>query len=577
MKFSFWLTLLLFISSFSERVVSQVFFQSLTYPRSIVASAMGEQGAAFLNTSDAMQYNPANLVYSENGSFSFFRNSFMDISTIHPSLTSETISLRFPNGMCGAFEYTNRDFGTFESSTWVDSNSDGLFNDGDVSVKSYHIYESSIAGGFAMPLGSEWSTGVQLRYAWEPFPLSDEYFDHLLFGAGVSYVPAALSERAIFGLSFMNFGTPFESSDGSSSEPMPAQINLASQYSIVRNDHFDVTLALGFSKPLDKFDPGFNSPAQSSFRSLFTDWSDFPEDVATHIGLGYRWKPLELGRDISFFQEMYLGYFTVGASPSNRLPLDRSLVYTSHVTHGVRIGIERKGVKFSASYAGRWHEYSVTYNSLLPVSPYEMFQFNISTDWNPLSGPRGESHGTDRLEGVLFSAGYAYCAQVGRMKGNNFYGAVDAFSQPSLWSMESDFYMSDNSALIASLGYARMTESLRLPGSNDLPWGYNGRTETVALESGYRYHPIEQFHPFFVQASLGIMWLNPMSNWLRLPYFYKTFDDLAVGCVIPVWQNEFNLIPSARFRTLFMETTRADARLCGYSQFEFGLNVGYRL
>ncbi len=63
----------------------------------------------------------------------------------------------------------------------------------------------------------------------------------------------------------------------------------------------------------------------------------------------------------------------------------------------------------------------------------------------------------------------------------------------------------------------------------------------------------------------------------RLPYFYKTFDDLAVGCLIPVLHDGLTLMPEARFKTLFMETSRFDAKLCGYSQFEFGVNIGYAM
>lgn len=80
-------------------------------------------------------------------------------------------------------------------------------------------------------------------------------------------------------------------------------------------------------------------------------------------------KPLPLGAGVSFFQEMYLGYFTRGTSAN----------YSSIFTNGVCAGFEAYGVKASAGYAGKWHDYHANpYFKDLSLS--ESFQFMISTD-----------------------------------------------------------------------------------------------------------------------------------------------------------------------------------------------------
>src|SRR5512135_1505601 len=49
-------------------------FQYLLYPHSLSAGGLGEQGVALRSPLAAMQYNPANLVYADELSLSYFRN-----------------------------------------------------------------------------------------------------------------------------------------------------------------------------------------------------------------------------------------------------------------------------------------------------------------------------------------------------------------------------------------------------------------------------------------------------------------------------------------------------------------------
>lgn len=378
----------LFVGLFCESSLGQssAAFQSLIYPHSLSSSGLGEQGVASRNASDAMQYNPANLVYADDITVSFFRNPWNLIGWSVP-LTATSVLMNFGDIGSVGLEYTYWNYGDVEYTTI--SNPDGI-------GESYHAYERSIAGGFAIPLGNNLAVGAQIRYIWQPiFHRHD--VDHFLFNAGVSYKPVIFSDRITLGASFINFGTTieYERSEDTIIEQLisyysqnvpPAQINLGIEGLVIAKDFFDITLAVSATKPLDKRGGPPDYSAQSSFKSLFNDWTDFPEDVTGRIGLSFIWHPLYLGMGISFIQEMYLGYFSTG-------PKD---LYNSFYTHGIKVGLDVYGVKVTAGYAGRWHNNNIG-SYLTWYLPWETFQFNLSVDRNIL----GATGSRTRLENPL--------------------------------------------------------------------------------------------------------------------------------------------------------------------------------
>jgi len=99
--------------------------------------------------------------------------------------------------------------------------------------------------------------------------------------------------------------------------------------------------------------------------------------------------------------------------------------------------------------------------------------------------------------------------------------------------------------------------------------------ETMSLESGFRYHPVNAFHPLFVQASLGIIRLNPVYEYTTPKYFYKSFDRVAAGFLVPVKDLNIVVMPAVGLRTIFMESPFNGNRLSGYNQVEVGLHAGY--
>jgi hypothetical protein len=241
--------------------------------------------------------------------------------------------------------------------------------------------------------------------------------------------------------------------------------------------------------------------------------------------------------------------------------------------------LEGYGLRLTAGYAGRWHNNNAG-SYLTWDNPWETFQFDLSTDLSIFSkGREGVSSETSPGRTIL-AAGYSYGLAVGRMKGAALNGEMESFSSKSIWSVEADFYINDNSAIISSLHYSQMIENITkesAPFSPQMPFKMNFDIETASFESGFRYHPINTLHRFFVQASIGVIWMNPIYEHTHPKYMYKAFDEVAAGFVFPLTHIGVVVIPKVGLRTIFMEIDPIGSRLGGYNQFEVGLNIGYEL
>ena len=290
--------------------------------------------------------------------------------------------------------------------------------------------------------------------------------------------------------------------------------------------------------------------------------------MTIQTGLGYIWHPVYLGSGISFFQEMYVGYFSAS--------LERG--HDIFFTHGTKIGLEAYGIKASAGYAGRWHNNFADW--WYPWDfPWETFQFTLSSDPIIFGKRKEETTLPWSLNGTILSAGSSYATLLGRM--NETIIGIDkiSFSSNALWSMEADFYINENSAILSSLDYTRMTQTITLaspPYPFPSPWVIDMGVETISLESGFRYHPIDVLHPLFIQFAFGVIRMNPVYETTSPRYIYKTFSDVAIGCLFTVTDLGIVLLPRVGLRTIFMEITPDADLLGGYNQLDFGVNVGYK-
>lgn len=557
---------------------SQSAFPSLWYSRTVTSSALGDQGAASRDPMDALQYNPANLARIDRVTFSVFNNPMKMMAGWFGTgipLTSLKLAMNLGNPGSLGIEYTNLGMGEFSVTTPEQPSV----------VQTVQMYERSIAGTYALPLGEEFAVGAQVRYAWMTNGLGRDNIDHLFFGAGLSYEPP--SRRLHVGFSLVNFGTRIEyppSQDALIPEsyrvihadPPPAQMHLGIRGVVIAQEFFDVDLALGAMKPFDKRDGPPEFAGRSAFSALFTHWDHFPNDMTGSVGLSFVWHPISLGGGISFIQEMDLGYFSTG--PVEGL--------NSFFTHGAKIGLQARGVSLLLGYSGRWHN-NRNDSYMNWKFPWEAFQLDLSSDLNLFGGDQRPVSGTGTPHNIILSGGYTYGLSVGKMKemsvfaggvGSFTYNVAASFPDASFWSLEADFYLNDNAALLSSMAYARMKQTFTST------WSGLGRDpsvdehplETVSLESGFRFHPIEAFHPFFVQASLGIIRLNPIEDsWPR--YIYQTFDRLVVGSLFGIGDTGIVLVPRVGLRTLWLSEGASGNQLGGYNQVELGVNVGYRL
>ncbi len=550
---------LLFLSlvAMSVQAYAQSAFQNLFYPLTVASSGLGEQGVTLRNPVDAMQYNPANLIFTSEPQFTFFRNPWNFLGFGGMPLSSFTLAAPLENGGSIGIQYTYRDYGEVNYST--QDNPDGISG-------VAHFYERSVGAGYAMHVNGEISVGGTVRYVWMPL-IPNSTVDHLLFSTGVTYQPQALENRLSAGFSLMNFGTAVDFSG--QREPPPAHMDIGMTGLPLANEFFDVELTLGAAKPLAKIDGPPDFVGRSSFNSLFTDWNNFPEDVVNSIGITYRWHPLNLGSGVSLFQESYLGFFSEGTKAN----------YYSFLTHGFKIGIRFAGIEASAGYGGRWHNNNpVVY---FPWEfPWETVEFALKSNLDIPGMKSNVQQDPATLHGITLSAGFSYGAVTGKMKQQVMGGSSISFSDNTTWSLHADFYVNENSALISSLAYSRMKQSFSFQTGNVPPfpsvYTIDIVLETVSLEAGYRYHPLESFHPFFVQASLGIIRMNPTLPNTLPRYFYKEYDRLAVGGAVPVFGSSFVVTPTVGLTTIFMEQVSTDSHLGGYNHFDFGFDVGYR-
>jgi hypothetical protein len=433
------------------------------------------------------------------------------------------------------------------------------------------MYERSAAIAYAMPLANTVSFGGEVRYIWQPVPQSNNA-SQVLFSAGVTYRPAVYSDRLTLGFSLMNLGGAVDYeytttlngqiTTGHSYDAPPSQMLLGANILAIQNNFFDLNVAIGTSKIFDKRADYPSYEGQSSFKGLFSDWDDFPNDMTAQFGLGYAWHPISLGAGVSFIQNMYLGYSTTGPKGNSY----------SFYTHACNIGLKAKGLTFTAGYAGRWHtNYDFVYWPW--ILPWETFQFSLSADPSLLGWQSKEEPSARVPHNIILAGGYAYGLAIGRMKEESIGPYAVRISSPSHWQMESDFYVDEGSAVVSELSYARMKEELQYLG---IATGLETEIESFSFESGYRYHLLETFSPLFVQVSLGIIRLNPIND-SQPKYAYQAFDKISAGLLIPLSEIGIVIIPKVGLTTIFLGAMSARNRLNGYNQFEFGVNAGYKL
>jgi len=526
-------------------------FDFVYLPHSISSFGTGWQGVASLTNDDALIYNPAKLNLTDKYKLSFYRNPFQMIGAGPLPLTDFTFYYNIDSINSFGISYNNWDFGETLITTADDP----------VGTEKVYIYQRSFSAGYARRLGSNISAGIQLRYAyWNGPKITPSGF---FISLGLLYNPELWNRRLNLGFSIMNLGpaVKFESfaeENYESYDPPPTQLNVGAYFITAENNYFSLPISLSISKPFDKRDSKGNG--ESSFKTIFTDWSDFPNDAALHAGLSFIWKPLNLGNGFSYIQDIFIGNYSSG----NKTGLQ------NYYTHGADIGINYKGISFKMGYAGVSHNvHSLNYFKW--TFPYETFQFTIELNDNLFN--RNKMEETDsKPQSVIFSLGLGRVTRLGIAKSytieNYTYSADDNYS----YSLESSFYFNNNNALVAAIVYNSLLTHYSYLSANLL----NVKIETFTFFSSYRYHFLEQFHPVFIQAGLGIFRLNPVI--LSSPrYDYKTALQFSTGLTLD-YLDPFVIMPVIDYNFIIYPAVSGDApRIQGYNQLNFILKLGYKL
>ena len=543
-------TSLLFIF-FQFNLFSQAFYFT-NLPHSVSALGTGWQGVASLTNDDALVYNPAKLSLTKNTRLSFFRNPFQ----VGRSMPFTNLSLYHKETDIGSFglSYEYWDEGEFIVTT--ETNPDPV-------QEKFHYYQRSFSAGYARNLGDNLSAGIQFRYAYSH--LYGDTPNGFFVSLGMLYNPDFCDKRFNFGLSIMNLGPAVEyKSDLPVGEQdifyvsPPTQLNLGMNFIAIDNNYFTLPLNLGISKPFDKTDD--NGEGESSFKTLFSDWSDFPNDATLHTGISFIWKSLNLGENFSFFQEFYFGNYSQGIKTN----------LSDYYTHGVTIGIEFYEYKIGIGYSGISH--NVHYPNYLTWNfPYETFQFTLEVNDNLLFKRNTVVEKKPALDGIILSFGSGETVRTGIWKSFTT-GIWEHTTKNSLsYLIEAAFYFNGNNALISSLYF----NSIPFKITSGAYTAVNSTYENFTFFTSYRYHPLQSFHYLFVQGGLGIFRMNPVAK-SSPKYDYKTAIQLGTGLTLD-FLNPIIITPVVDYNLIFERATGPAPRIQGYNQFNFMIKLGYEI
>ena len=538
------LTIFCFTSTIKSQSTQAMYY--LNFSRSVHSLGIGEQSVALSTSDDAPTYNPANLVFVEKPTFSFFHQPLqMSGTSLHIPINSFLIGFKVEDVGSFGIEYVDWDLGEGIISSLENPEGDG---------KKYHFYERSFSLGYAREFCDNFSAGIQFRYSKSSLGIA--FAEKLFVSTGFNYSPPILDNRLNIGFSLTNFGTKVWYIDEAQSDPPPSKLNLGIGFLPIDNNFYSLQTQLAISKPFDEH------PSKSSFEYLFSDWKDFPKDAALHTGIAFNWKPLNLGNGFSFFQEFYLGNYSVG----NKTQL------SNFYTHGGKIGVEFSGIQFSAGYAGRWH--NVHYPSYLSWQfPYETVQFTLGMNEELFFKGDEVNKEYAKPKNIILSFGIGRSIRVGKLK-ERMYGnslGTEGFENGNLFFFEGSFYFDEQNAIVSNVSYNPSNYIVKYQGQEY----FKSKIEIFSISSSYRYHPLEFFTPIFVQGGLAIVRLNPISQFLRPKYDYKAALLFSTGGIFEIYEG-IVLNPFILYNIMFSRLGNTPPRLGGFNQFDLGLKVGYK-
>jgi hypothetical protein len=439
-------------------------------------------------------------------------------------------------------------------------------------IKYEKNYERSISLGYARLISNNFGIGASLRYCFAL--IGDSKYNASLFSIGAFNHFNFLNRKWHAGFSIMNLGSAVE-------YPVPNQpililpnqtklygspptfLSLGLKTNAIKTNFITLPVSFSIAKPFDKIDD--NGQGQSSFKTLFTDWKDFPNDASISPGFALEWNTLNLGDGFYFNQNIYVGNYSDGVKSG----------LVNYYTHGIEMSLTYNGLKLTAGYSGVWHN-PMAQNYLQWQFPYETFQFSLSANPDIFSHTSNEVSQSDfsknsvKPKNIILTFGVGQLFRVGTAKLILIQGMDIEQKNNVEYSIESTFYLNNKAALVMSFSY----NSLPFDASY-LNYSFiSMKIETLTLASAFRYHPFEGLENFFVQGGLGIARLNPVIP-TSPRYYYTTELNAAVGYNID-FQSGFVIEPVINYELLLLDAWENHSRISGNNQFNLGIRLGYK-
>jgi hypothetical protein len=371
-----------------------------------------------------------------------------------------------------------------------------------------------------------------------------------------------LDGRLRTGLSLMELGEGVKLDPDSKRLSAPSTLRLGLEVDLLRAASIELPFLLEISKPLAARDSTYN--AKSSIAALTNDWHDFPRDATLHLGVGFIWNALALGRGFAYSQRFAIGNYSCGPKAGSY----------NVFTASVQTGVAYRGIEAEIGLGTEWQHLPREHWALPIAVPREMFEFTLRAPWSLTHGDIAEATPAQPLTRIVLTAGAAWNTHLGQWRQSEDYIPDDN----AAFEAGAAFYLSESTALVTTLTHEQLERTYYLPQSSTPRIAmWTEKTSITALIAAYRLHPLQAAEAWYVEGGGGIA---AVRTELRGTFYgqhlssYQPLFTIATGAAIRT--SGFVLQPYASFALLLvdMPTSYSPYNLGGNNALRVGCKVG---